>query len=62
VNVIALTVFVGLLLVIFFIGFFLYLAPRRGSIEQDALMPLQDEKPRPACRLEPRIKKTEAGN
>jgi len=51
VNVIVLTVFVGMLLVSFFIGFFLYLSPRRGSVEQDALMPLQDEKPRSASRL-----------
>jgi uncharacterized membrane protein YczE len=50
VNVIILTVFIGLLLVTFFIGFFLYVNSHRGSIERDALMPLQDEKPRPAGR------------
>jgi uncharacterized membrane protein YczE len=48
VNVIILTVFIGLLLVAFFIGFFLYLNAHRGSMERDALMPLQEEIPRPA--------------
>ena len=50
VNVIILTVFIGLMLVAFFIGFFLYLNAHRGSLERDALMPLQEEIPRPACR------------
>ena len=47
-NVIILTVFIGLMLVAFFIGFFLYLTSHKGSIERDALMPLQVEEPRPA--------------
>jgi len=50
VNVIILTVFIGLLLVAFFIGFFLYLNKHNGSLERDALMPLQEETPRVASR------------
>ena len=50
VNVINLTVFIGLLLLAFFVGFFLYLNSHKGSVERDALMPLQDETPRPSGR------------
>jgi cbb3-type cytochrome oxidase subunit 3 len=44
VSVIILTVFIGLLLVAFFVIFFLYQTSLRSNADQDALMPLQDEK------------------
>jgi cbb3-type cytochrome oxidase subunit 3 len=49
-NVIVLTVFIGVMLVSFFILFFLYqTAGKRGaSSERDALLPLQEEKNTPA--------------
>jgi NADH:ubiquinone oxidoreductase subunit 6 (subunit J) len=48
VNVILLTVFVGAVLVVFFIAFFLHQTTgRHSSSERDALLPLSEEKPRP---------------
>jgi len=44
-NVINLTVFIGLLLVAFFIGFFLYLNSQRSRMDHDSLLPLDEEKP-----------------
>lgn len=48
-NVIVLTVFIGLVLVAFFIFLFLHQAasPRGASSGRDALLPLQEEKSSP---------------
>jgi hypothetical protein len=52
VNVLLLTVFIGVALVLFFVVMFLRdAADPRGSSERDALLPLATEKPRP-CRTE----------
>jgi hypothetical protein len=49
VNVLLLTVFIGVVLVLFFIVMFLRdVADPRGSSERDALLPLASEKPRPS--------------
>jgi hypothetical protein len=48
VNVLLLTVFIGVVLVLFFVVMFLRdMADPRGSSERDALLPLAAEKPRP---------------
>ena len=55
-NVLLLTVFIGVVLVVFFVVMFLRLvAVPRGSSERDALLPLAAEKPRTS---EPRPRKT----
>jgi hypothetical protein len=41
--VIALTVFVGLMLVAFFVSMFLYNHSLGGSLDHDALLPLDEE-------------------
>jgi len=50
VSVIVLTVFIGLVLVGFFVVFFLYLTSHRGCAERESLLPLQEEGVRPASR------------
>ena len=48
VNVLLLTVFVGAVLVLFFVAFFLLQTTSRdASSERDALLPLAEEKPKP---------------
>ena len=45
-NVLPLTVFVGIVLVAFFVGLFLHATARRHAVsERDALLPLAEEKP-----------------
>ena len=46
-SVLLLTVFIGVVLVLFFVGMFLReVVDPRGSSERDALLPLAAEKPR----------------
>jgi hypothetical protein len=50
-KVIALTLLVSLLLATLFLGLFLFLHRRNaGSPEQDALLPLREDDPRPGLR------------
>jgi len=55
-NVIPLTVFVGLMLVTFFIFFFLYQGSCSAQTgpDRDSLMPFDDEKVRPAGQDRPK--------
>jgi hypothetical protein len=57
-NVILLTVFIGLILVSFFVTFFLHL--RKDSLEsgssRDSLMPLEEEGMRPAGKGRENVK------
>ena len=48
--VIALTTFVGLALVTFFIVMFVCLGANGGGIEHEALLPLDEDKPAPAAQ------------
>lgn len=57
VNVLLLTVFVGIVLVSFFVGLFLHqTAGSRSVNERDALLPLDSETPTPATAKVPRRK------
>jgi len=57
VNVLLLTVFVGIVLVSFFVGLFLHqTAGSRSVNERDALLPLDPEIPTPATAKVPPIK------
>jgi len=57
VNVLLLTVFVGIVLVAFFVGLFLHqTAGSRSVNERDALLPLAPEIPTPAMAKAPPIK------
>lgn len=51
--VIALTAFVGLALVTFFILLFVTYAASGGGIEHEALLPLEDETPATVARQHP---------
>ncbi len=54
-NVIALTLLISLLLACLFLCFFLFLHRRNaGSPEQDALLPLRDDDPKPGKNSRPK--------